>query len=151
MFSRSSALAAALLAGLAGQAAAEEDPVATLRARQERLETLEFALKEAELLARLCDLRPRRAECASRAARGRPETAASGGEALPAAAAGLPQILDIYGSNGRLRATVLDAQGARRVVRPGAALDARTEVVAIGRGSVTLRQNGQDTVLLLGR
>lgn len=151
MFARSSAMLIAALTALTGAVQAEEDPVATLRMRQERLEELEFALKEAELLTRLCDLQPRRTECTPRPGGARAGAASDSTAILPAEAFGMPQVVEIYGSNGRLRATVLDARGTRRVVRPGVALDPRTQVIAIGRDSITLRRNGQDSVLLLDR
>ena len=136
---------AACLTAASARAAPDLDPVAELRARQDRLQSLDFALREAQLLSQLCALRPANTECG-----GLPAGPADPADPDRAVVFATPRVIEIYGSNGQLRAVLLDGRGDRQVVRSGSHLDAETRVERIGRDFVTLKQAGKPVTLLLG-
>ena len=132
-------------------ARAESDPVALLRSRQERLQRLDFAVREAELLSQLCKLRPGSTECLAIS----PATAApaTGGAVAPSRSKisyRRPRLIGIYGSNDRFRAVLLDAEQLRHEVEPGSRLDATTVVDDIGPDTVTLLRGSVPILLRLG-
>ena len=103
--------AALLLATATGTAA--QDAGEILRDRQERVSNLEYAIKEAELVRRLCDVAPYNSECASGQTDDPPHLSQPG-SALSF------RLIEVFGSEGRLQAVLEDSEGKRRIVQTGA-------------------------------
>lgn len=141
------AAAAALATAAAGQDAAE-DPVETLRRQQQRLDELNFSVREAELVQRLCSLRPASSECAP------PPTASAPAQAGPQTPAPLPaesyEVREIYGSNRRMTAVLSSPRRPRITVRQGSSLSGSLRVASIQNNAVVLVEGDRQHVLLLG-
>ena len=142
--SRATCLSAAalLLSSILELTAQESDPVQQLRDRQQRLSNLEYAIKEAELLQRLCGLTPRNPECAAAPAPVPPLQA----ERTPAYAHN-HRLVEVFGSEGRLQAVIADYEGGHRVVRTGTELAPGLTVHRIRPDSVEiLTPSGVSTI-----
>lgn len=156
-----SEIQAALVAMTSGFLALAHPPLAVaddgtelLREQQERLFELDFAVKEAELLQRLCSLRPGASECLALRS---PEPGAGGndssGTGRNPAEARLPQeyhVVEIFGSNDNLTAVLRDSTGARHVARRGSVLAGGVEVARVGRTIVVLVSDDEQFALELG-
>ncbi len=142
------AAAAALLATAAVGQDAAEDPVETLRRQQQRLDALNFSVREAELVQRLCSLRPASPECAPSPADDTPAQASSQNPAsLPAESY---EVREIYGSNSRMTAVLSSPDRPRIVVNQGSSLGGSLRVASIQSGAVVLVEGDRQHVLLLG-
>ncbi len=153
---------ALLLSGLTGVSAetakneaSAPDPLQQLRIQQKRLFELDFAVKEAELLQRLCALRPNYRECipspedlhqAFAADNELPEDTSVEDRKVQAREF---QISEIYGSNGNLIAILLGPDGKRLPVRAGASIGSNLTVQRIGRDSVIVADGAELHVLQL--
>ena len=105
-------LSAALLFATASGTAAQ-DAVEQLRDRQERISNLEYAIKEAELVRRLCEVAPHNPECAG----GQTDDPPHLSQPSPALSF---RLIEVFGSEGRLQAVLEDSRGKRRIVQSGA-------------------------------
>lgn len=105
-------LSATLLFAAASGTAAQ-DAVERLRDRQERISNLEYAIKEADLVRRLCEVAPRNHECAGGQTDDPPHLS------QPAPALGF-RLIEVFGSEGRLQAVLEDSEGKRRTLQTGA-------------------------------
>lgn len=142
------AAAAALLTTAAAGQGAAEDPVETLRRQQQRLDALNFSVREAELVQRLCSLRPASPECAPSPAASAP---AQAGAPPPAPSpAESYEVREIYGSNSRMTAVLSSPQRPRIVVRQGSSLGGSLRVASIEGNAVVLVEGDRQHVLLLG-
>ena len=151
-------LAAAALLLAAGSAAAQSpeapappepvDPVVELRHRQQRLTDLEYAIREAELVQRLCQLAPGDSECGD----GGAAPGAAPGEVT---AAPLPpplpdyRLLEVFGSRGALQA-VLAGGGRQRILPAGGELAPGVTVHRVRPDSVELLTPAGITTLRIG-
>lgn len=142
-------LAALLLATAADSQESAVDPVEMLRRQQQRLDALSFSVREAELVQRLCSLRPTSPECStlqadvgSPARAGIAEEAASSLESF--------EVREIYGSNKRMNAVLSSPIRPRIVVRQGSSLGGSIRVAAIRSDAVVLVEGDRQHVLLLG-
>ncbi len=139
-------VAMSLLWAFVGDArASDADPVLELRARQQRLSHLEHAIREAELVQRLCDLDPANPECAEPAPAFDHGAGGGGAEARVRYA-----LIEVFGSDGRLQAVLVGPDGARRTVRVGEETPEGARVDRIGPDSVQLLTPAGVSVLRVG-
>ena len=110
-------LAVFLIAADSRAVGQEDDPVQELRQRQQRLSSLEYAIKEAELLWRLCELSPRNPECVVNNPENHPDPP------MPASSQGHHfRLVEVFGSRDRLQAVLQVPGGERRIAQTGTEL-----------------------------
>lgn len=143
------ALAVSLLAAEAAARDSTASHVETLRRQQQRLEHLDFSVREAELVKRLCGLRPSSPECAAQPPP--PPAAVAPAESASSSPPGETyRVLEIFGSNRRMTA-VLSSPGRSRVsVRQGSRLAGGLRVSAVRHDGVVLVEGDRRHELLLG-
>ena len=114
-------------------AAQANDPVQELRDRQQRLSNLEFAIREAELLHRLCHLSPENPECRTE----HPEKPDPAGEPLATSSLDY-RLIEVFGAANHLQAVLAGPEGGRRTARSGTELAPGLTVNRIYSDSVEL-------------
>lgn len=125
--------------------AQEAVPVQELRERQQRLNDLEYAIQEAELLHRLCSLAPTNPECHST----HQQSGQDPGASVPNAQSDY-RLIEVFGSEGRLRAVLAERDGTSRTVQVGSELAFGVHVDRIRRDSVQLLAPAGASTLRIG-
>ncbi len=123
----------------------DADPVRELRHRQQRLSNLEYAIKEAELLRRLCDLSPENPECVATIPENR------GHAPMPASSQERNyRLVEVFGSENRLQAVLMEPDGKRRIAQAGTQLSPGLVVDRIRPDAVQLLTPAGVSTLRIG-